>query len=82
MTIQESIKSINGQARKVFGADTSILVARAPAFGNDDTCIIVSGKRHAEAAMGFATIKGAKLKTEIGHCFIDDTEYTFTTVTI
>ena len=64
MTLTETIRSINETTRKLFGSDASILVARAKAWGNEDTCILVHGKRHAEAAKGFAHIKGAKISTD------------------
>lgn len=64
MSLTETIRSINESARKTFGSDVSILVARAKAWGNEDTCILVHGKRHAEAAKGFAHIKGATVRTD------------------
>jgi hypothetical protein len=69
MSLTNDIRAINESARKTFGADVAILVARAKAWGNDDTCIIVTGKKHAEAAKAFARLKGATLttKTTEGH---------------
>jgi hypothetical protein len=64
MSLDQDIRSINESARKTFGSDVSILVARAKAWGNEDTCILVHGKRHADAAKGFARIKGAKISTD------------------
>jgi len=54
--MQAALRSATEQARKLYGADINVLVARAPAFGNDDTCILVSGDRHAEAAAGLARV--------------------------
>ena len=49
-TIQQTIAVFNDAARKLFGADVNILVARAPAFGNDDVCFVVQGRRQTEVA--------------------------------
>lgn len=49
-TLQETIAGFNKSARKVFGSDVNVLVARAPAFGNDDVCFVVQGRRQAEVA--------------------------------
>lgn len=48
------IRVLNESARKVHGADISIQVARAVAWGNDDTCILVHGSKHSEAAQDIA----------------------------
>lgn len=64
-TTADLIRSANDSARTAFGADIRILVARSPAFGHEDTLILVDGKRHAEAAAAFArTSRGAKVGTE------------------
>lgn len=63
--MSEAIKDATDRARKLYGADIRILVARSPAFGHDDTCILVQGRRHAEVAAGFARVmRGARIKTE------------------
>lgn len=52
--IDMDIKGLNESARKVHGADISIQVARAVGWGNDDTFILVYGRRHALAAADLA----------------------------
>ena len=49
-TISMQISELNNSAQKVFGPDISISLARAPAFGHDDFCYIVSGKRQLDVA--------------------------------
>lgn len=62
-TLQQNIASINESARRVFGVDISVLVARAVSFGNDDNLIIVKGVRQEEVAADIArTIRGAKIE--------------------
>lgn len=82
MDLRSTIQAANESAQKLYGRDISIVVARAPAFGNDDTLIIVSGKRHAEAARGFALSKGAQISTDTGRDFLGDGEYTYSKVLI
>lgn len=48
--LSTTISKFNESARKVFGSDIYVLVARAPAFGNKDVCFIVQGKRQTEVA--------------------------------
>lgn len=49
-TIQETITEFNKSARKVFGSDVTVLVARSPAFGDDDICFVVEGRRQNDVA--------------------------------
>lgn len=49
-TIQELIAEFNESARKTFGHDVNVMVARAPSFGHDDVCLIVRGHRRMEVA--------------------------------
>lgn len=79
MTIQQSIQQTTASAQTLFGGDICIMVARAPAYGDDDTCILITGKRHAEAAKAFMAIKGAKRTTEAQKDLRGDT-HTHTTV--
>lgn len=87
MNIQQTIQQTAASARKAFGSDINLMVARAKAFGNDDNCILVHGKRHAEAAKAFANVKGVKFAVETGRNYSDGddaiatTEYTYTVVT-
>lgn len=49
--IADEITRLNAAARRVYGDDISIVVARAPAFGNRDTCYIVFGTAQADVAL-------------------------------
>lgn len=49
--LHETINNLNESARKVYGPDINVSVARAPAFGNDDICFIVHGLRQSEVAL-------------------------------
>lgn len=61
----QAIKDATQAARQLYGADISIQVARAPSFGHDDICILVRGKRHAEAAASFARVmRGARIEEQ------------------
>lgn len=50
LTIANTIAAMNNSAKKVFGSDINMIVARAPAFGNDDVCLIIQGRRQDEVA--------------------------------
>ena len=59
------IKKAVEAARKVYGADINISIARSPAFGNDDTMILVYGARRLAVAAGLARfVKGAQIVDE------------------
>ncbi|MDP4573485.1 hypothetical protein Q8O96_30915 [Pseudomonas sp. LPH60] len=65
MSLANTITAINASAKKVYGSDIRILVARAVAFGNDDNLVIVSGKNHrAVAADLVRSTPGAKVSEE------------------
>jgi hypothetical protein len=81
-TTADSIKKVNESAKKLFGSDISISVARCPAWGDQDTCILVSGKRHIEAASDFARLRGAMLSTAKSDGFMGMPSYTYSKVTI
>lgn len=48
------LRALNQSARKVHGADITVMVARAVAWGHDDNLILVSGRNHARAAADIA----------------------------
>jgi hypothetical protein len=80
--MQETLKSATESARKLFGNDIHIMVARSPAYGDSDCCIIVNGKNHAAAACGFMQVaKGATIKTERATSFRGSNPYTYSVVT-
>lgn len=62
MSLANSIKTATETARKVYGNDIYILVARAVAFGNDDNLVIVQGEHHALVALDFARKAGKAAK--------------------
>lgn len=68
--------------RKVFGPDFNLAIARCPAWGNEDTCILVYGQHHAAAAQGFMSMPGAAVKVEQGGGFLGSPTYTYSVVTI
>ena len=75
------LKPAQESARKLFGADIEIMIARCKAWGNKDSCIIVRGKRHAEAAAGFArVIRNVKLSTQAVAPFMGSAASTYSTV--
>jgi len=49
------IQDFNKAARAVFGRDLIVMLARCPAFGHSDCCVIFSGAKHQEAAKAFLT---------------------------
>lgn len=48
------LRALNKSARKVHGADVTVMVARAVAWGHDDNLILVSGRNHTRAAADIA----------------------------
>lgn len=66
MSIATQIQALTASARKVHGADISIMVARAVAFGHDDNLILVQGKNHGEVAIDLVRVvgKGARITEE------------------
>ena len=74
-------KELNESARKAFGSDINIMVARCTAWGNDDNCVIVQGKAHLACASGFArTVRKAALATETSAPFMGSPARTYSTV--
>lgn len=71
MTIANEIKAINDSAKKVHGADISIMVARAIHFGHDDNLVIISGKNHKAAAKDFAKVIANAVLTQEFHPEMD-----------
>ncbi|RMX08527.1 hypothetical protein D8I35_05475 [Corticibacter populi] len=78
---REDIREINASARRAFGADISIMVARCKAWGNDDNCILVQGERHHDATAGFArTARGAKITADQSPGFMGSPARTYSKV--
>ncbi|MEK7947672.1 hypothetical protein WKR98_23205 [Pigmentiphaga sp. YJ18] len=69
-------------ARRLHGADISVMVARAPALGNADCLLIVTGERHAEAAQNLvqAIGLGARAQFERTVAFMGLPARTYSTV--
>lgn len=75
------VKPVQKSARKLFGADIEIMVARCKAWGHDDSCIIVRGKRHLEAAAGLAkAVRGARLSIDTSPAFMGAPASTFSLI--
>lgn len=71
--------------RKVFGPDHDIMIARTPAWGNSDVCLIVRGKRHEAAARGILLASrnpAATMKEETSAGWRGRPAYTYSVVTI
>ncbi len=81
MSFLQSVQEAQVAAQKVFGANTKFMVARAPAWGHDDCCVLVYGDRHADAAKAFLYATAAEIKTEIGGGFRGSPFYTYSVVT-
>ena len=81
-TLAQDISALNASARRVHGADISITVARAKAFGNDDNLILVMGANHQAAAFDVVRSvgKGAKVTEEHGAGFMGSPNYTYSSV--
>lgn len=76
------IEALNKSARAVHGADISILVARAVAFGHDDNLILVRGRNHAQAAFDLIRVigRGAKIGTAETTLFMSSKKVRYSTV--
>lgn len=76
-----NVKPVQESARKLFGADIEIMIARCRAWGHEDSCIIVRGKRHSDAAAGFAkVVRGAKLTVDASPAFMGAPASTFSVI--
>lgn len=71
MTIANEIKALNESAKKVHGADISLMVARCIHFGHEDNLVIISGKNHKAAAKDFAKVVPCAILTEEFHPEMD-----------
>jgi hypothetical protein len=56
MNTSQVIEAFNSSAKKVFGADISVLVARSPAFGDNDFCFVVTGDRQGDVALALSRL--------------------------
>ena len=75
------MKPVQESARKLFGADILIMIARCKAWEHEDNCIIVRGQRHSDAAAGFAkSARGMKLTTETSPAFMGTPASTFSVI--
>lgn len=80
--MHKAITAAVTSARKVFGADIEMMVARCPAWGNDDCCVLVHGARHAQAASAFAlVVKGAAIEQQTTAAWRGIPEHTYSVVT-
>jgi hypothetical protein len=49
-----NMKQLNDSARKVHGADIDFQLVRSIAWGNEDICILITGRNHSRAAADLA----------------------------
>ena len=69
--IMTNIRATETSARNVHGADINILLARAPALGHTDCCVIIQGEKHAAVAFDIARFaKGAKITLQTSPAFM------------
>lgn len=80
-TLMQSVQQTRDAARKVFGDDIEFTLARAPAWGNDDCCILVYGKQHAAAARAFGCLAGATVTADRGGGFMGRPIFSYSIVT-
>lgn len=72
---------LNESARKVFGKDINVMVARCKAWGNDDNCILIQGREHLACASGFVrAVRGAKVSSETSPAFMGAPAKTYSKV--
>lgn len=50
-TFEQSVSNLNASARKVYGKDSEVMVARCPAFGSKDVCFVVRGANRGKIAI-------------------------------
>ena len=60
--MMSSVKVAEQAARKLFGEDVSFTVARSPAWGNEDCCVLIYGRSHAAVALTFANGIGLAMR--------------------
>ena len=65
--MQAALQQFIAYARRLHGADISVMVARAPALGNADCLLIVNGERHADAAWDLARVIGQGSRVQLEH---------------
>lgn len=75
--LTEAIKS----ARKIFGSDITIMIARSPAYGHEDCCIIVNGTQHRRAARSMASVIDSALHQVVESRRFSGESYSYSTVT-
>ena len=74
MCSRQDILDINESAKRAFGDDMSIMVARAPSFGCGDTdvCYLVWGKKRRKCAEGLALyLRNAKITNGGKHLIVE-----------
>lgn len=81
--LMSSIRALEASASKVLGCKIEMMIARCPAWGSDDCCVIVKGERHAAAAASMVLVAGPGAKVElVEQCgFRGAPDYTYSVVT-
>lgn len=49
------IAELNKITKATFGSEVTVVVVRSPSFGNDDCCVVFTGRKSKLAAKLFAT---------------------------
>lgn len=80
--LSTAIRDLQAAARRGFGRDITVVVARAPIWGNPDCTVVFSGSRHAAAAQCFARgIVDGKVQTLTGNRYGDGQAYEYSALT-
>jgi hypothetical protein len=80
MNTRDEIVDFNNSARKAFGDDIRVQVARSPAFGHNDFCFIVSGRKQDDVADALLRFVMGGVITKENRIFMGLTRETTTVV--
>ena len=73
-----ALGNLNEEARKIFSADTNIILARSPKWGNDDMCFLVYGADQIlVATMLQNTLRNATVTQQCGGGWRGTPTYTY-----
>jgi hypothetical protein len=63
-TLEQQMAAFNRASKAQFGNDIKVFVARSPAFGDKDCCVIFHGQNQVAAAKAFNLKAKGILRTE------------------
>ena len=77
----DALSNLNEEARKNFSADTNIILARSPKWGDDDMCFLVYGADQILVAIMLQnTLRNATVTPQCGGGWRGSTAYTYQVV--